>query len=98
MSDTNPLNLLPDDPKFREILGRHKVVKISVFGSYALGEATKNSDIDFLVEFERGADLFDQVGLKLDLEELLGGKVDIVTPNSLSIYIRERILDQAVPV
>ena len=98
MHDTKPFDSETDDPRFRDILRRYKVREISVFGSFALGKATEDSDVDFLVRFEKDADLLDQVGLKLDLEELLGRKVDIVTPNSLSKYIRDAVLEQAVPI
>ena len=72
------------------------VKRIAVFGSYATGKVNKRSDIDFLVEFEKEADLLDQVGLKLDLQDLLERKVDVVTPDSLSRYFRNSVLDQAV--
>ena len=85
-----------DETEFRHILDRNKVKRIAIFGSYATGKVNKSSDVDFLVEFEKGADLLDQVGLKLDLQDLLERKVDVVTPASLSIYLRDRILDQAI--
>jgi uncharacterized protein len=85
-----------DEKKFRHILGRYMVKRIAVFGSYATGKVNKRSDIDFLVEFEKEADLLDQVGLKLDLQDLLERKVDVVTPDSLSQYFRNSVLDQAV--
>jgi predicted nucleotidyltransferase len=85
-----------DEKKFRHILDRNRVKRIAVFGSYATGKINKSSDIDFLVDFEKGADLLDQVGLKLDLQDLLERKVDVVTPDSLSRYLRDRILDQAI--
>jgi len=72
------------------------VKRIAVFGSYTTGKVNKRSDIDFLVEFEKEADLLDQVGLKLDLQDLLERKVDVVTPDSLSQYFRNSVLDQAV--
>ena len=77
-------------------MDRNRVKRIAVFGSYVTGKVSKRSDVDFLVEFEKGADLLDQVGLKLDLQELLEKKVDIVTPNSLSQYLRDSILNQAI--
>ena len=85
-----------NDNGFREILRRNKVKSISIFGSYATGEKREDSDIDFLVEFQENSDLLDIVGLKLDLEELLGKKVDIVTQNSISPYLRDRIIEQAI--
>ena len=50
--------------------------------------------MDFLVEFEQGRILLDLIGLKLDLQDLLGASVDVVTPNSLR-YMRERIVAEA---
>jgi len=82
--------------KFKNILKENKVKRIALFGSYASGLSRKNSDIDFLVEFEKGADLLDQVGLKLEFEKLFKKKVDVVTPKALSPYIRERVLQEAV--
>lgn len=65
-----------------------------MFGSVARGEAGPDSDVDFLVEFDAGRTLFDLIGLRLDLEELLGTGVDVVTPGSLR-YVRERVLSEA---
>lgn len=82
--------------KFKNLLNKYKVKRIALFGSYALGRSTRKSDLDFLVEFHKGASLFDVVGLKLDLENLLEKKVDIATPKSLSRYIHREVLEQAV--
>jgi predicted nucleotidyltransferase len=87
-----------NDKRFREILRKNKVKSIFIFGSYATGEAHEESDIDLLVEFQGNSDLLDIVGLKLDLEEWLGKKVDIVTRNSISPYIRDKVVDQAIPL
>jgi predicted nucleotidyltransferase len=70
---------------------------IRVFGSVARGDNRENSDVDFLVEFEKGRTLFDLIGLKLDLQDLLCVTVDVVTPNSLR-YIRDRVLAEAQPL
>jgi uncharacterized protein len=70
---------------------------IRVFGSVARGDNGQNSDVDFLVEFEKGRTLFDLIALKLDLQDLLGATVDVVTPNSLR-YVRERVLAEAQPL
>ncbi len=94
-------NLLPfdkNDERFKEALRRNKVKSIAIFGSYATGETCEGSDIDFLVEFHESSDLLDMIGLKLDLEELLVKKVDIVTRNSISQYIRDKIINQAIPL
>jgi len=70
---------------------------IRVFGSVARGDNRENSDVDFLVEFETGRTLLDLIGLKLDLQDLLGGTIDVVTPNSLR-YSRERVIEEAQPL
>jgi predicted nucleotidyltransferase len=77
---------------------RHGVVHASVFGSMARGEATPESDVDFLVEFERGRSLLDLAGLRLDLVAALGRDVDVATANSLHPRLRDRILADLVPL
>lgn len=84
------------EEKFKGLLKKYHVKRVAIFGSYACGRPTQKSDIDFLVEFEKGTSLLDMVGLKLDLQELLHKDVDIATPKSLSKYIRGRVLKQAV--
>jgi predicted nucleotidyltransferase len=87
--------------KRQEILGlaaRHGAKKIRVFGSVARGEATPESDVDFLVEMEPGRSLFDMGGLLMDLQDLLGCKVDVVTEKGLRPRIREKVLREAVPL
>ena len=87
--------------KREEILAlakKHGVVNIRVFGSVGRGEGDRESDIDFLVDLEPGRSLFDLGGLLMDLEELLGRKVDVVTEQGLHWYIRERVLEEARPL
>lgn len=71
---------------------------VRIFGSAARGEVGAESDVDFLVELEAGRSLLDLVGLWQDLEELLGRKVDVVEPEGLHWYIRDRVLKEAVPL
>lgn len=71
---------------------------IRIFGSVARGEADANSDVDFLVELEPGRSLLDLGGLLMDLQELLGCGVDVVTVNGLRERIRQRVLNEAVPL
>ncbi len=80
--------------KIIEALGKHGVRRASLFGSVVTGEATANSDIDILVEFEGRKSLLDLVGLKMELEDLLGKKVDVLTYESLHPLLRERILKE----
>ena len=84
------------EERFKELLKKYHVKRIAIFGSYACGRPTVKSDIDFLVEFEKGTSLLDMVGLKLNLQKFLKKDVDIATPKSLSKYIRGRVLKQAV--
>jgi uncharacterized protein len=77
---------------------RRGVVRAGVFGSVARGESREGSDIDFLVEFERGRSLLDLAGLRLDLQNLLNCEVDVATPNSLHPKLRARILADIVPL
>lgn len=78
------------------ILRRHGVVRAGLFGSRARGEATDTSDLDLLVEFEKGRSLFDLAGLRLDLSEHLGHEVDVVTYGSLHRLLRDRVLAEEV--
>ena len=71
---------------------------VRLFGSAARGETREDSDIDFLVEFEPGRSLLDHAALVLDLEDLLGRKVDIVTEKGLYWLLRRRILKEARPL
>jgi hypothetical protein len=77
---------------------RHGAKNIRVFGSVARGEADAQSDIDFLVEMEPGRTLMDMGGLLMDLRELLGCNVDVVTEKGLRARIRDRVLKEAVPL
>jgi uncharacterized protein len=78
------------------IAARYGAYNVRIFGSVARGEADERSDIDFLVKMEPGRSLLDLCGLLIDLEELLGCKVDVVTEKGLRDRIRERVLEEAV--
>jgi predicted nucleotidyltransferase len=73
-----------------------RVASISVFGSVARDEAQEGSDVDLLVEFSEPVGLFHFVRLKRYLEELLGARVDLVTPGALKAQLREQILSEAI--
>ena len=79
-----------------QIASRYGATNVRVFGSVARGESDSFSDIDLLVEFEPGTTLLDHAGLELDLETLLGIKVDVVSDNGLRERVRERVLREAV--
>jgi len=78
------------------IAAEHGAHNVRVFGSVARGEADEKSDVDFLVEMESGRTLFDLGGLLIDLENLLGRHVDVVTERGLKPRIRTRVLNEAV--
>jgi hypothetical protein len=80
------------------LAARHGARNLRVFGSVARGEAGPTSDVDFLVEMEPGRSLFDLGGLLMDLEALLGCRVDLVTERGLKERIRDRVLQEAVPI
>ena len=75
---------------------RHGATNVRVFGSVARGDADATSDVDFLVDFEPGRSLLDLAGLLVDLEDLLGHPVDVVTEPGLKARIRQRVLAEAV--
>ena len=80
------------------IAASHGARNVRVFGSVARGEADEASDIDFLVEMEPGRSLLDMGGLLVDLRDLLGREVDVVSDRGSKLRIRERVLREAVPL
>ena len=80
------------------IAAKHGAKNIRVFGSIARGQAGPDSDVDFLVDFEPGRSLLDHAGLVVDLEDLLGRRVDVVPAGTLKERVRGRVLNEAVPL
>jgi hypothetical protein len=79
------------------IAQKHGAYNVRVFGSVARGEATEESDIDFLVDYElEKITPWFPAGLLIDLEQLLNRKVDIATVDMLKERIRDRVLHEAV--
>ena len=72
------------------------VLEISIFGSVARGEARPDSDVDVLVELGPGIGLFQYIGIRDRLAEILGRPVDMATPDGLKPRIKDRILSEAV--
>jgi hypothetical protein len=95
----NQFQLLQEKKKdILEIARTHGLINIRVFGSVARGEDTLDSDIDFLVDLEKGRSLLDLGGALIRLQEILGRRVDIVTERGLHWYLRDRILKEARPI
>jgi uncharacterized protein len=79
-----------------QIATKHGACNVRVFGSVVRGEADEQSDIDFLVDMEPGRSLLDLGGLLMDLQELLGQNVDVVTERGLKQRLRDRVLSEAI--
>jgi predicted nucleotidyltransferase len=80
------------------LAARHGAHDIRIFGSVARGDATEHSDLDLLVRFEPGRSLLDQGGLLMDLRDLLGIQVDIVSEGALTGRFGEIVRKEAVPL
>ena len=82
----------------RRIVERHRAGNARVFGSALHGEETAESDLDLLVDPRDDMTLFDIGAIRLELRQLLGVQVDVLTPRALPESFRERVLKDAVPV
>ena len=83
--------------KLIEFCERNRIRKLSVFGSAMRGQLGPDSDIDVLVEFEQGhtPGLFSIIKMEMELTEMLGKKVDLRTPEDLSQYFRDEVVQNA---
>lgn len=79
-----------------QLAGQYGAHNVRVFGSMARGEADSTSDIDLLVEMDKGRSLLDLIELSQELEAFLARKVDILTDEGLSPYLEERIHAEAI--
>jgi predicted nucleotidyltransferase len=80
------------------VLRRNDVRRAAFFGSIVRGEMTEKSDVDILVEFAGRKSLMDLSGLKIELEEAIDREVDVLTYASLHPLLKERILNEQVPI
>lgn len=97
---TRPLRALVDARRdeIKAIVARHHGRSVALFGSVARGEERRDSDIDLLVELDPGTRPFELLTLGAELEDALGVKVDVGTPESLREGLRPEVLAEAVPL
>lgn len=81
-----------------EIAAKHGAYNVRIFGSVARGEEDEESDVDILVDAGPETSSWFPAGLIIDLEELLGREVDVVTEEALHWYIKDEVLKEAAPL
>lgn len=81
-----------------ELSKTYNINYLGIFGSYVRGEQKEDSDLDILVEFSKTPDLFEFIGLKQDLSDMLEVNVDLVMKSALKPRIGKRILEEVVQV
>lgn len=86
--------------KIEEICKKNKVRELSLFGSRARGDNTPDSDYDLLVDFfpNSGITLFEYSRMQIDLEDIIGFKVDLVTKKGLKPYVKDAVLSDALRI
>jgi hypothetical protein len=82
----------------RSIAAKHGAYNIRIFGSVVRGEAGPDSDIDFLIDAGPTTSSWFPAGLILDLEEILGRRVEVVTEKALNPYLHDYVLREAIPL
>jgi uncharacterized protein len=81
-----------------QVAARHGASNVRIFGSVARGESDEKSDLDLLVTMEAGRSLLDHAALWLELKDLLGCEVDVVSEKGWRPRMRDRVLKEAVPL
>ncbi len=95
----NPSSVLLEKKEAVKALSRRfPVSNVRLFGSVLHDRYHSSSDVDLLVDALPGATLFDLGGLQVELEELLGCRVDLLTPQDLPLAFRARVLAEAKPL
>ena len=84
--------------EIQRVAAKHGARNVRVFGSVARGDAREDSDIDILVDIGPETSSWFPAGLVLELEEILGCKVEVVTEKGLNPYLKDRVLQEAVPL
>ena len=81
-----------------DILNKYPVSKAAIFGSFARGEENKNSDIDILIETSRPVSMFVILKIEKELGQITNRKIDIVEYSAIKQSIKQRILNEAIPI
>ena len=84
--------------QIRAIALSHRVSNVRVFGSVAHGDDTEDSDLDLLVQPTAETTLFDIAAIRLEVRELTGVQVDVLTPKALPEHFRDKVIAEALPV
>ena len=80
------------------VASKHGAYNVRIFGSVVRGEDRPDSDIDFLIDVGETTSSWFPAGLILDLEKILGRRVEVVTARALNPYIRDYVLREAKPL
>lgn len=80
------------------VLKKYNVKKAGIFGSFARGDYSKDSDVDILAKIPKKINLFDYVGIKLELEDVLGRKVDLVEYPLIRPELKKQILSEEIRI
>jgi uncharacterized protein len=94
----NTTDLTITEQQLSALLNSHGVTNAAVFGSFARGDATPDSDLDLLVTYRSGTTLFDVVSLQDELEQTLGRKVDLISDRRISKRLERRIKKDLRPL
>ena len=84
--------------KILDIANRYGVCNIRICGSVARGEESASSDIDLLVDMKQGSSLLSLGSFLMDIQDLLGCRVDVLTERGLKKRVLERVLKEAIPL
>lgn len=84
--------------KIIPILRKHQVKRAGIFGSVTTGKTTKKSDVDILVELGNKISLLEFVGIKYEMEDLLGTKVDLVEYQAIKPRLQNRIMAEEIRI
>lgn len=82
----------------KPILKKYPITKAGIFGSYVRNEQTETSDVDILIELSHAISLLEYVNIKLELEDKIGRKVDLVEYKTLKPRLKDNILNEALTI